>query len=470
MRRSKPAVKASSISDGFMYTSSSNPSLLSKNQAPRYRVYKRRYYMLFIYCLITLFNSMCRIHNNHYRIFIRDAYGASELSSKLSSVLYPIMFTPGVIVATIIYNKYSLRTGLIIAAALQAFGWIFKTLINFGFFNLFIGQVLCALANPFIVLVTATFATTWFEDSKRVMTIAIGATFHTLGIVDGYGILSLLINFEEQDLDHMRYQIVNIFIVYAAVGWLILVLVLFTFQSEPEIPPSSSSSEFRDDDILGTYRQLFLNRNFMLLTASHIFYFASVASILINLATLDRIFDLHEDYVSYIQLIFVGAGAIGNLVLGFILHKSRIYKTTNVLIGLIGALATWTLVFTLPLETKWDYLSAGLIGFFIFPSMANCYVYSSEIVYPLKESTCWGVFLWWGEIIGYLFAYAFWFLTRNVDTQKGGQLSVIAIVAILLLGSFISMMMKPVSAWGEKSAEYLVTNSFAKKYNHKINI
>lgn len=57
-------------------------------------------------------------------------------------MLYAILFTPGVIMATIVYNRYSIKTGLIIGALLQALGAGFKTMIKYGYWAVYVGQSL----------------------------------------------------------------------------------------------------------------------------------------------------------------------------------------------------------------------------------------------------------------------------------------------------------------------------------------
>jgi len=123
-----------------------------KQKKKTYKVYKRRYYMLMVYGWVTLFNAGCRVNVQSIRALVRELYGANHIDTQIISAMYAALFLPGVIVATIWYNKWSIRTGLIIGAALQAFGAGAKWLIGYGFYWVYIGQAFWALANPFINL------------------------------------------------------------------------------------------------------------------------------------------------------------------------------------------------------------------------------------------------------------------------------------------------------------------------------
>lgn len=97
------------------------PSMETKRKKI-YTVYKRRYWMLFIYCLLSIFSAISRINHTQVRAVLNNVYDMTDLETKIVAWLFPIFFVPFAILGTIIYNNWSLRTGLIIAAGVQCLG------------------------------------------------------------------------------------------------------------------------------------------------------------------------------------------------------------------------------------------------------------------------------------------------------------------------------------------------------------
>lgn len=211
----------------------------------------------------------------------------------------------------------------------------------------------------------------WFEDSKRIIALTIATSCNTLGIAEGYGISTLFITADYDDTKALKSQLRTSFIFYAVLSTVIFLMVLFTFQSEPQKPPSPSSTVFRDDDILGTYHSLAHNKNFILLTLSHIMYFIAIACLIVNIELVGSWYDISNAMLSHLTLVGAGAGLFGSIILGIVLHKSKVYKLSNILIGVLGASTVWTLYFTLDLSIGWAILSILIIGFILFPALSK---------------------------------------------------------------------------------------------------
>ena len=67
-----------------------------------------------------------------------------------------------------------------------------------------------------------------------------------------------------------------------------------------------------------------------------------------------RMFGFTNDEIDIMLLINVSCGVIGSLGLGVFLEKSKLYKTSNVLIGVMSAIATASLIFTLDAGFAWS--------------------------------------------------------------------------------------------------------------------
>ena len=82
--------------------------------------------MLFVLVLVILSNAMGRTSELHIKTLIIRRYNFNDYTVRLLQGLYAILYMPGAIFGTIIYNRYSLRTGILVGTALTAIGAGFK--------------------------------------------------------------------------------------------------------------------------------------------------------------------------------------------------------------------------------------------------------------------------------------------------------------------------------------------------------
>ena len=71
---------------------------------------------------------------------VEQIYNIDDYEVNLVSLIYFILFTPSVIIAMMIYNKHSLKTGIIVGAIFQTLGAIIKCFVNHSFMILIVGQ------------------------------------------------------------------------------------------------------------------------------------------------------------------------------------------------------------------------------------------------------------------------------------------------------------------------------------------
>lgn len=415
-----------------------------------------------LYGLVMFTSSMLRSSDLHIKKYIKDIYGLDELRVRFVSALYSIIFIPSMLIGTIVFNKYSLKVGVIWGWVLQTLGAATKMLIQVHYTFLFIGQGMWAIAYAFIMLPPAMIAVAWFEDSKRVLAIAVWVSFSFFGIAEGYGFTELFINTDQQD-DAVKQS--QIFYSYLIQTWIvagILMVVVLTFTSEPQYPPSSSATVYRDDDILGTYRTLFKNRQFMLLCFSHCFYYVAVTALWLNLRSISSPFGYSMHNSDLAELINVAWGVLGSLWLGYLLFKFKMYKTANIGIGIFTFLSLCCLVPAMYSSNEAFWVMLAIVGFFSFPVVTIWYIYAAEIAYPLKETTVTGIFISFGETISTGISYILFFEIDNTDGKNGSMLWIAIIWACVLMGVLCASFMRPVTPWEIESWE-VVTGSFMKQ-------
>jgi len=76
-----------------------------------------------------------------------------------------------------VIDDYGARNGVLVGIIFTTIGMIIKCFINNGFYICVIGQIFCAIGQPFLSNVPAKLAATWFAANERVtaITLAVAA-------------------------------------------------------------------------------------------------------------------------------------------------------------------------------------------------------------------------------------------------------------------------------------------------------
>ena len=157
--------------------------------------------------MLTLFIAMCRTSEMHIRNIIVRRYEFDLNTFRVIQSLYAVIYIPGAIIGTIIFNKYSLRTGVLVGSVLTVLGSGLKILISQNWVFMPIGHCINAFAFPIIAITPARFAVVWFEDSKRVIAISALLSSAFLGIAHGYGLTEMIIDRTKIDEEDDEYHV-----------------------------------------------------------------------------------------------------------------------------------------------------------------------------------------------------------------------------------------------------------------------
>ena len=232
---------------------------------------------------------------------------------------------------------------------------------------LFIGQSIGALVYPMITFASPTLAANWFENSKRVLATSIAVSFILTGYVQTFGFTELLFSSELHTKDHFRHSICIIYTIKAAISILVALLTVFTLKSRPERPPSEVAITYRDNDILGTIRLLCTNKEFMLLSISHVLYYIMFISLYLNATEIFTIYEFSSSKIQHLELANICSGLTGSVVLGIFLHKTKLYKTAHVLSGVFCLIGCVLLYIGLNHSYTFTLVVYAYLGFVGFP-------------------------------------------------------------------------------------------------------
>ena len=432
--------------ENILFSNKSKDAYISLNSIEdNYEVSGWRYYILILYMLMIYWTAMLRTSDSNINLILDELYGMSPTSHTVLNKLPEILFLPGAILSTYLFNKFSLKTGLGIGMMILSLGAWMNILATMHYSCLFLGQSLCALANPTIILSWSLVAVKWFEDSKRVLATSIAVSITYSWFIKGFGIPNFVVNIEE-DEQSLQGQLALIFGVEASVTVFITILTFVSFKSEPLLPPSAAAEVNRDDDILGTYRALIWNREFMLLTWSQVWYYAMIIGIDDNFVTIAKLYKYSDSQILNCELINVNFGVLGSIILGIFLHFTKLYKTANAGIGLASLIWVIWLIFTFDRGYTSLSILYGFLGFMQYPLITICYIYSSEVAYPLKETTVLGFIRCLSVVIGYLVCLVSWIMLRYLNSKHTADIFIIVMCVLTFFGIIFALLMKPIKS------------------------
>ena len=390
--------------------------------------------------------ALCVILQTHIlRICWNKTYHFNSTSQEVNESMYFLMFLPGIVLSTIIHNRWSLRAGLLIAALMTTLGALIKLLASVHHWFLFIGQSLWGLANPSIVFASATVAVKWFEDSKRVLALSIIVSLSYTAFINGFGFTTLLIDVIDQISENNRIRILIIYSV-KALFWAIVTIIFYcTFRSKPEHYPSESSCVYRDDDIVGTYRQLYLNSQFMLLTFSNTFYYIMLCCIYYNFFHIWSIYGIEHSKAYNLRFIISVLGLFGSIALGVFLHYTKMYKTANIMTGVLSILSLVLLLILFPSHYIGLCFICAFYGFVKYQIVTIWYIYSIEIAYPLRETTVLGFINAHSTLAGHGIGFLSKYLMNKSTSKKSVYIFISLMWLCAAIGIILAWLMKPVS-------------------------
>jgi FLVCR family MFS transporter 7 len=125
-----------------------------------------------------------------------------------------------------------------------------------SYYVLLVGQIVCAIGQPFLMFVTTKFATSWFAENQRGLANTIALASSVFGTLIGASVSPMFVTD-----DYLANKIVKlnefnlVLIILAVISFVPAAQSLFIRRSLPELAPSLSSAE------AGKYRkELTLNR------------------------------------------------------------------------------------------------------------------------------------------------------------------------------------------------------------------
>ena len=97
--------------------------------------------------------------------------------------VFEALFIPVCLFSQWFTYKWGLRRAVSMASSLQLLGLLVRSAINFNFQLLYVGQILIALAFPFLLNLPVKLSAVWFKKNNRSLPSAIGFLSGLVGIL-----------------------------------------------------------------------------------------------------------------------------------------------------------------------------------------------------------------------------------------------------------------------------------------------
>ena len=255
----------------------------------------------------------------------------------------------------------------------------------------------------------------------------------------------ILDNFEGDTTKNKKKALLILFSLKAALCIVISLVAFCTFRSKPKMPPSQAATVIRDDDILGTMRELWTNWQFKFLSFTHLFYYLSLDIMRKNLHEVVKIYNasICQSNEDNLNLWRTAGGILGWFTLGLFLYLTKYYKTANICIG-IWSFISWVLI-PFVLKTNLTYISIlyFFIGFSTYTVTPFWLIYSVEVAYPLKETTVVGIVKGATGFISNSIAYGLYFYILNHGNENTWTVIVCILAVSTAIGLLFAIIIKP---------------------------
>jgi MFS family permease len=373
------------------------PLLVSSQKILAIKAYKRRWWILFLYALLSAVQNCFWLTYNTIGNHVNTVLNIDEKVANVISMLAPMWYVVLAMPIAWMVDNYGIRKSMLGAASLLLFCGLFRCAMlgpqPLPLTVVFIAQSANAIAGPLLNSVPALISTTWFPPEERALATAIGFLSQNLGSALAF-VLGLIVT-TDQAIWLLLY-------IEAGMAFVCTVPVFIYFPERPPSPPSASSAELTTGTKLSMWRSIKA-------------YFWSIISIMKNipfvlvllaggvstgvsggwLGLLNNILGPLNYSVPQVSGIGVGTtlcGILGGIVMGIICDKvpRRLKLMMLILFALGAAIFIWFLAVIfqwIPSHPYWMALvSSSVACIAISGTGPLLFEANLEITYPAPQA------------------------------------------------------------------------------------
>jgi MFS family permease len=367
----------------------------------QYKAEKFRWIQLLVFSLVGIQTQIIWIAFAPAAQEIAIYYGMSVDYITLLAAIFMVIYIPMSFIANIAIDAKGLKIGVGIGVYLTAIGGLIKALAapieglipalaGSKYWICFIGQLIAAIGQPFVLNCWTKLATNWFLEQEKTTAAGLG------NISMFFGVIIAMI------FPIMQVGISLTLWIYAILGIVIAILYQVITRERPATPPNAYAiKKVKLSQTHGLREMMTRNRDFLLL---FIILFIGLGVFNALTSEIDLVFDSHiysEVKSGDIGALIILGGVFGAIVISAISDKLRKRK---IFLFLAFAVA-------IPLTVMYIYFRAVLVlylvsfiyGFIMVSCMPVGMTYGAEITYPSPEETSAGLLMVAGQISGILF-------------------------------------------------------------------
>ncbi|CAN2391691.1 transmembrane transport, partial [Pristimantis euphronides] len=379
------------------------------------KLYKKRWLVLGVVSLLNASNGMLWISFAPVADLTATYLKCSLDVVNYLSLVYLVISIPFGFLASWLLDTMGLKDAIIISSWLNMMGSLVRSLgalhiLNTGRSNLvylFVGQSICALAQPLVLFVPAKLAAVWFPDHQRATANMIASMSNPFGI--------LLANILSPVIATQADYIPILHAVYGIPAVLACILATAGVkENAPLTPPSVGALNSASEPFFTGLKQLIKNKAYIILMVC---FGCGLGIFTAFSAFLEQIlcFNGYSNFISGLcGALFIVFGAVGALLCGLYVDRTKRFTEIVKISFALTALAFIAFAVASNVKKVAPLLVAicSLMGFFGFALYPISMELAVECSYPVGEGSSTGLAFISGQVQGLIFMVVFQYLNK----------------------------------------------------------
>ncbi|CAH1173845.1 unnamed protein product [Phaedon cochleariae] len=451
----------------------------TKDLNPKYsknliEVYRKRWWILFIYSLYASGNAFQWIEYPIITNSVMKYYGVSSLMVDWTSIIYMAAYPVAVVPVSYLIEVKGLRVAALcggIGTALAAFIKLFA--IRRDLFHLvLLGQAVGSTAQVFIISLPTKVAAVWFKPSEISTACAIGVFGNQFGFALGFIIPPTIVK-SDDDIYSIASNLWKLSVGTVIYMAPIIICLLFFFPKQPPLPPSYLQAEARKQlaptfsEFMDNFKRVLMKKGFIChcLANSLNYGIFSVVGTLLNQYVLQH-FPNGEEDAGRMGSICVICGMIGVILCGVILDRTHRYKATCLYLFYMSILSLASFIVALWQQSiLFTYILLSIFAFFNNSNITAGFEFAVELTFPYEESTATGILNAVSQAFGIIILLTAGKINGEFGSLWSLTFQLILIMFAAFLTHFVPNIMNRQNALAEdniKTNEYVVVPRFEK--------
>ena len=414
----------------------------------QYKETPYRWYVMIAYCLTVFANGFQWVTFSAIATKFSENYNTPSWKVNMFSLIYMIIYPFVCIPEGYLIDNYSTRLGIIIASGTTLLGAGLKMLVNkdTSLACCFVGQFFSGLFQPALLNSPGKIAANWFREDIRTVICTICCLADTVGIFIGF-LWNMAFIDEDAPKDKYKDQVFNYMLSEFILNVVFCLPAFFIFKDKPDIPPSPSQSDDKQEklNLITSLKMLFTNIRFIYLLIATLFVvgYYDVMGTIIN--SLFEMYNITGNQSNIIYAVSSVAGMLASLLISWLLDKYKKFKLFMIILCITGTVLQALFTFLMELAKSKDFSAYAialvlytLVNMIVVPFYTIGMNYACEITYPVGESINGGIMMTMSQLSGiggtFLCDY---FINKNDDKPWISNVILLGFFAISCIFVFL---------------------------------